>query len=186
MSFAVELYFGPPAEMLVLQVWGWLAEARVSSSMRESGYRPHLSLGISDRLHLGEVVAALEQFARQYAPFPLTFSSLGVFPTPEATVYLGVTVTHFLLNFHAQFQAVFEPCTEGLWEHYRVGAWVPHCTLAFGLPSNRVPEAIAIAQRVTLPIQTQGIALGITEVSPAHSKSLRLFPLGGGAVLSPA
>ena len=184
MSFAVELYLDPATEVIIRQVWDRLADAWVSASMRESGYRPHVSLGVSETLDLEGASAALEVLAQQQPPFTMTFSSLGIFLNAEATVFLGVTVTPALLAFHSEFQTRFQPYARGLWGHYRVGAWVPHCTLAFGLPLTQVPAAVAIAQEMTLPIQAQALALGITAVSPSHSELLRLFPLGGRAILT--
>lgn len=184
MSYAVELYLDPATEAVVRQVWDRLAEAGVSASMRESGYRPHVSLGVSDGLDLEGAGAALEALAGRRSPFKLTFSYLGVFRSSEATVFLGVTVTRALLALHAEFQARFQPFAQGLWDYYRVDAWVPHCTLAFDLPPSQVPAAVAIAQEVALPITAQAVALGITAVSPTSSESLRLFPLGGGSILT--
>ncbi len=182
MSYAVELYVDPATETIVRQVWDRLAEAGVSASMRESGYCPHVSLVVSDDLDLEGAGAALEALARRQPPFELTFSYLGVFRTSEATVFLGVTATRTLLALHAEFQARFQPFARGVWDYYRVDAWVPHCTLAFDLPSSQVPAAVAIAQEVALPITAQAVALGITAVSPSSSTSLRLFLLGGGTI----
>lgn len=184
MSYAVELYVDPATEAVVRQVWDRLAEAGVSASMRESGYRPHVSLGVSDGLDLEGASAALAVLARQWPPFELTFSYLGVFRTSTATLFLGVTATRALLALHAEFQARFQPYAPGLWAYYRVDAWVPHCTLAFDLPLSQVPAAVAIAQEIALPITVQAVALGLTAVSPTSSESLRFFPLGGGTILT--
>ncbi|MGB9801116.1 MAG: 2'-5' RNA ligase family protein [Thermanaerothrix sp.] len=183
MSFAVELYFDPTTDAMVRQAWDYLAEAGVSAVMRESGYRPHLTLGVSESLDLDGAGMALEGLARRYPPFALTLSSLGVFLASEATVFLGVTVTQTLLALHAEFQACIQPYAQGIWDYYRVDAWVPHCTLAFNLPPARVPEAVAIGQQIPLPIRAQVVALGITVLSPASSELLRLFPLGDPPIL---
>ncbi|MCX8025831.1 MAG: 2'-5' RNA ligase family protein [Thermanaerothrix sp.] len=184
MSYAVELYLDSATEAVVRQVWDRLADAAVSAVMRESGYRPHVSLGVGDGLDLEGAGTALEALAGRQPPFTLAFSYLGIFRASEATLFLGVTATRALLALHAEFQAHFQPFAQSIWDYYRVDAWVPHCTLAFGLPLNQVPSAVAITQEIALPLTAQAVALGITAISPTSSTTVRFFPLGGGTVLA--
>jgi hypothetical protein len=48
-------------------------------------------------------------------------------------------------------QAV-EPHADFLWEHYRPGVWVPHCTLAGGVDGDLVERALEAVLGAQLPI----------------------------------
>ena len=50
MPFVAELYFEPPAEERIRRAWKAIDAAGISDSMPKGGYRPHVSLGVCDRL----------------------------------------------------------------------------------------------------------------------------------------
>ena len=50
MPFVVELYFNPSTEACIRDVWEAIDDAGISDSMPKGGYRPHVSLGVCDRL----------------------------------------------------------------------------------------------------------------------------------------
>ena len=110
-----------------------IKKAGIGSSLLIAGYRPHVSLGVCSRIDSSAFEAELSIFAENVAPFPLTLSNVGVFPGAEAVVFLGVIVTERLLDVHAAFHKIFKKYVGEQSEHYAVGKWVPHCTLAFGL-----------------------------------------------------
>jgi 2'-5' RNA ligase len=57
------------------------------------------------------------------------------------------------------------------------GTWVPHCTLATDLEANRFGDALAIAKRTPLPLESRLVEAGIVEFRPV--KQLVSCPLGG-------
>lgn len=177
MAFAVELYFDAITDENVRRAWRAIIDAGISSSMLDGGYRPHVSLGVSNQLNVNEACKALASFAVGVSPFTLTLSSIGVFPA-EGVVFLGVTVTEKLLDLHARFHHIFQECAKDQWDYYHVGRWVPHCTLAFGLSTSRVAEAVSASQQITLPIHAQVKEIGVVEVSRTNCNTLCLYHLG--------
>ena len=178
MAFAVELYYDPPAEESVRCAWKAMAEAGINSSMLDGGYRPHVSLGVSDQLNVSDACKALETFASNNLPFTLTLSSIGVFPTAEGVLFLGVTVTQKLLDLHSEFHRFFRECAIDQWDYYRVEMWVPHCTLAFDLSASKIAEAISVCQQMALPIHARVQEIGVVQVTPAKCHTLCLYHLG--------
>ncbi|MEW6178882.1 MAG: 2'-5' RNA ligase family protein [Chloroflexota bacterium] len=178
MAFVVELYFDAVAEDSVRRIWKMIADAGISSSMLDGAFRPHVSLGVSNQLNLNEACSAMASFAASVSPFTLTFSNIGVFPTTEGVVFLGATVTQQLLNLHAEFHHVFQKFANDQWDYYRIGKWVPHCTLAFGLPANKIADTVAVCQQAALPIQAQVEEIEVVEIFPASFKTLCLYRLG--------
>ena len=175
MPFAVELRFYTQAEEQICDAWNAIHGAGIGSSLLDAGYRPHISLGVCNRLEPNAFAEVLSTFGASIAPFRLSLSSVGTFPGAEGVVFLGVTVTEQLLSLHAAFHKVFTAYAQEQSEHYAVGKWVPHCTLAFGLSERQIAEAVPISRRIPLPISAEVKAIGLMEVSPASCHTLCLY-----------
>lgn len=177
MPFAVELFFDTRAEKQICDAWKAIQNAEISSSLLDAGYRPHVSLGVCNRIDSSAFEEELSSFAESVAPFPLTLSSVGIFPGMEGVIFLGVTVTEHLLDIHAAFHKIFKSHVQEQSEHYAVGKWVPHCTLAFGLSESQLVEAVAICRGIPLPIAAEVKEIGLTEVSPTSHHILSSYQL---------
>ena len=179
MPFAVEMYMDGESETRVRRIWRALAEAGIKSSMLEAGYRPHISLAVCGELDINGLRQKLSLFAENTSPFALTFSNVGVFPLAEGVIFLGTVVTSNLLAIHAEFHRFFERYAKSQREHYRVGVWIPHCTLTFGLPNDLLGKAIEISRNEPLPIHSRIEEIGIAEVSPISAETLYSYTLVG-------
>ena len=172
MPFVVELYFDPSTEASIRGAWKAIDEAGISDSMPKGGYRPHVSLGVCNRLETDSLVQKLSIFAASVTPFQLSFPNIGIFSTSEGVVFLGVTVTEELLRVHAAFHEIFKKYAEDQREYYTVGRWVPHCTLAFGLSEDQIVEAVTVCRRIILPTSTEIKEIGVVEVSSTSCQTL--------------
>ena len=177
MPFVAELYFDAPTEARIRGAWKTLDEAGISDSMPKGGYRPHISLGVCDRLEINPLAQELSIFAAGVTPFQLSFPNIGIFSTSKGVVYLGATVTAQLLNVHTTFHEIFKKHAKEQREYYTVGQWVPHCTLAFGLSEDQIAEAVTVCRQVDLPVSTEVKEIGLVEVSPRGCRTLYSFSL---------
>lgn len=175
MPFVVELYFDPSTEASIRGAWTAIDEVGISDSMPKSGYRPHVSLGVCDHLETDSLVQELSTFAESITPFRLSLSNIGIFPTSEGVIFLGVTVTDQLLNIHRRFHKIFKKHAQEQREYYAVGRWTPHCTLAFGLSEEQIVEAVTICRQITLPILAEVKEIGVVKVSPTSCQTLSSF-----------
>ena len=178
MPFAVELFFDTQAEKQIRDIWKAVQNAGISSPLLDAGYRPHVSLGVCNRVEPSAFETELSIFAASIAPFPLSLSSVGTFPGAEGVIFLGVTVTERLLDVHAEFHKIFKKHAGEQSEHYAVGKWVPHCTLAFGLSERQIADAVSICRGFPLPVSTEVKEIGLMEVSPNSCQTLCLRKLG--------
>ncbi|MDE0297871.1 MAG: 2'-5' RNA ligase family protein [Candidatus Poribacteria bacterium] len=178
MPFAVELFFDTHAEKQICDAWEAIQKAGIGSSLLDDGYRPHVSLSVCGRIDSTAFEAGLFSFAESVVPFPLSLSNVGVFPGAEGVVFLGVTVTEHLLDVHAAFHKIFKKYAGEQSEHYAVGKWVPHCTLAFGLSERQIAEAVSICRGIPLPISAEVKEIGLMDVSPNSCQTLCLRKLG--------
>jgi len=174
MPYAVELALDPESAAVVRRAWRAMNDAGIAY-VAGSGARPHVSLGIWDTLDHDRAEAELKRFAAETSPVRLTFASVGLFP--GVAVFLAPAVTAELLDLHAGFHRRFERFGQASWDHYRPGAWVPHCTLATDLEPDQFGSALAIAGRVPLPLGCRLVEVGIVEFRPV--RQLASCPLGG-------
>ena len=152
MPYAVELTFDAASERAIAAVWQALADAGLSRSMLGKGYRPHISLGVCDELDVAGLAADLVRLAAGWSAFPVALTHVGHFPGDEGVLYYGLDTPPALVAPHAAFFAVLRRHASGVWEYYRPGLWVPHCTLAYGLAPDQMVAAIAVASQVALPM----------------------------------
>ena len=177
MPFVVALYFDPLTEEHIRSAWKAIDEAGISASMIKGDYRPHVSLGVCSHLDVNAFKSELVTFAETIEPFPLSLSSIGIFPTSEGVVFLGATVTEQLLNVHARFHKIFRKHAQEQREYYTVGRWVPHCTLAFGLSEHKIAETVTICRGIVLPIPAEVKKIGVAEVFPTSCQTLYVCDL---------
>ena len=177
MPFVAELYFDLSTEERIRCAWKAIDDAGISDSMPKGGYRPHVSLGVCDRLEINPLAQELTTFAASVTPFRLSFPNIGIFSTSEGVVYLGATATAQLLNVHTAFHEIFKKHAKEQREYYTVGQWVPHCTLAFGLSENQIAEVVTICRQIELPVSTEVTGIGLVEVSATGCQTLTSFSL---------
>lgn len=178
MPFVVELYLDPSTEASVRETWEAIAAAGLDSSMLKSGARPHVSLAISDHIDQAELIRATADFAASLSPFRLTLASIGSFPTAESVLFYGVTVTHTLLEVHAEYNRIFSRYARQPYAYYRVGTWVPHCTLASNLTSDQMTTALEIVRTISLPLYSTTYEMGLSHASSEAVDLIAQFRLG--------
>src|SRR5262249_16379816 len=144
--------------------------------MNERKYHPHISLGVSDNNKLNISSNELKEFSNSSQPLKVCLSSIGIFPTVEGVIFLGVTVTKELLGIHSKFYQKYPKWSDNIRSYYLPGNWVPHCTLAYGLNMKSIPEAIKICSNQALPIIGKLNEIALVEVPSGEIKFQ--IPLG--------
>lgn len=178
MSFAVQLYFDPVSDTAIRSLWETLASAGAPFSLRDSGNRPHFSLGLYKDLDIPACTGLLNSFAQTQPPFPLSIASLGIFHSEKTVVFLAPVANSYLLDLHKRVHQLFQdtvklPDTRYLPEH-----WTPHCALATRVPSHFLAQAITICCGISFPFSLSIEEIGIIEYPPVtHLCSFRLAGL---------
>jgi 2'-5' RNA ligase len=181
MAFAIELFFDQALETAVRQIWQDIAQSGLKSAMLEAQYQPHVSLAVCEALNMAAFAAEIEVFAAGQTPLPISLQNIGIFPTEEGVVFLGVTVTAELLAMHAAFHLAFARHGVDQWDYYLPGQWVPHCTLAYGLSHEEIGKACQIVQRASFPLKGWVRQIAITDVSPEKCDIMQTCHLGRSA-----
>jgi hypothetical protein len=179
MPYAIELYFDPATEKTIRDFWDVLAAAGIPSPLIPAGHRPHLTLAIYEGFDLERAGDDFLRFAGTVPPLRLTLPSIGIFPTQEGVLYIGVTPLVSLLDLHRRCHELLSPYTTGPREYYLPGRWVPHCTLTNNLSIEDIARGVPLCCQLGLPLIATVEEIGICEVSPAHCSTLTVHGVTG-------
>jgi 2'-5' RNA ligase superfamily len=179
MPFAIEMTFDAAAEERVRRIFRRIAGAGLPSRLLERGLAPHVSLAVCDELSPAEFAPRLAEFAAGERAQRIALATPSTFATAEGVLFLGPVVTRALLDLHARFHPLFERAAISPWSHYLPGAWVPHCTLTFGLDPKQLGEAMQVCAGAGLPIEATLESVAIVE--PRRAEIHASFPFGRAA-----
>ncbi|MDH7802419.1 MULTISPECIES: 2'-5' RNA ligase family protein [unclassified Rhizobium] len=74
----------------------------------------------------------------------ITFDAVKYFDNETMVLWAKPRSNRVLLGIHGRLLGHFDPLS--CHEHYRVGRWVPHCSLATAVPQSAKPAAIQWAE----------------------------------------
>lgn len=160
MVAALELYLDVDATRRLRTLWRALdAEGIPTLGSLHQKHRPHVSLAAAHRLDPHAVAEALSDFPVGRG-LTLDMDFVGQFV--GRVLWLGVTVTGDLLAHHRE---VHDRLTAGgveIWEHYRPGRWVPHCTVSLRVPNPMMAPAIRRCLEI-LPLRATVTGAAVTD-----------------------
>lgn len=101
--------------------------------------QPHVSLAVIHEGDPQQTIDVARHVATAFRTAVATrLASVGAFAGPRGVVFLAPTASAELLALHAAVHAELDARGIASWDLYRPAAWMPHCTLAFDLPPDRV------------------------------------------------
>lgn len=138
---------------------------------------PHVSLIPTDASDEDALVGRLVAAVVDAPPLRVVLSHLGWFS--GGVLFLGVTPTRELLEFHRLIHRACAPSPTAKWiDLYQPGAWVPHCTLAMGVPATARGDAQAAATAsFDLPIVVTPSCMELVIIDESRVESRHTFPL---------
>ncbi|XP_057983734.1 uncharacterized protein LOC131168378 [Malania oleifera] len=175
-GYAIELYFDPALENQVLKAWNVLARRQISTQLIEMESRPHITLFSSPFVEPAKLENIVKGFASKQEPLPLSFSSVGGFPSDNNVLFLAPTPTMSLLQFHSQLCDAMKKEGIEIGEEYRPESWIPYCSVALEVPKSRMGEAFCVLRDLKLPVTGYAMDIGLVEFSPV--RELFSFVLG--------
>jgi hypothetical protein len=158
---ALELYLDTDATRRLRALWQALEAEGIPTlaSLQDSKHRPHLSLAAASRLSPDAVAAALGD-APVGRGLVLDLDFVGQFV--GRVLWLGITPTVALLKRH---QAVHDRLAAGgveVWDQYRPGRWVPHCTVSLRVPNPLMGAAVRRCLEI-LPLRATVTGASVTD-----------------------
>ena len=176
MAYGIGLVFDPQTEAHIREVWCRLARQGFATPLARPGCLPHVSLILSETLHVDDLARDLEGLGHSPRRLEVRVSHLGVFTEPEIVLFYGMTPTARLLRLHADVARIYRRWSSAITARTHSGVWVPHCTLATRVEASRLSEAIAAAARPTLPWLATQVRLAIVQFDQVRVELLKVFP----------
>lgn len=168
MAFGIQLLFDPESDATLRRLWDVEAEAGLPFPLRDSGNSPHISPAIYDQLDIPGSTALLEALTQTFSLFPLTFSSLGIFPGEKTVIFLAPATNVHLFALHNQLHQVLPRVASSPHIFTLPSHWTPHCTLAKWVPSDLLAQSVTSGLSQPLPLTVAATAIGLVEYPPAQ------------------
>jgi 2'-5' RNA ligase len=161
MVAAVELYLDVHASRRLRTLWHALEAEGIPTlaSLQDDKHRPHVSLAAAGRLAPDAVSAALAGVEVGRA-LTMDLDFVGQFV--GRVLWLGVTATEELLAHHRLVHERLTAAAVDVWDHYRPGRWVPHCTVSLRVPNPLLAPAIRRCLEI-LPIRATVTGAAVTD-----------------------
>ncbi len=161
MVAALELYPDVDAARRIRTLWRALEDEGIPTlaSLQDAKHRPHVSLAAAARLDPEAVAQALEGLVVGRG-LTLQMDFAGQFV--GRVLWLGVTVTEELLAHHRAVHERLAAAGIEVWEHYRPGRWVPHCTVSLRVPNPQMAQAVRRCLEI-LPIRATVTGAAVTD-----------------------
>lgn len=166
MSFALVMYFDHASEKPIRTLWQKIADAGLTSSLPDSGVRPHLTLSVFNEIDCLPCEEELEIFARRTRLLNLEASHIGIFAVPEPVVFIAPTPTKDLITFHQHLINAIAPQATPTNKMYKPGSWVPHCTVALDFKKEDAPQIVRISMDFPLPFKLRATQIGVVRFQP--------------------
>ncbi|WP_199516909.1 2'-5' RNA ligase family protein [Nucisporomicrobium flavum] len=160
MVAALELYLDVDATRRIRTLWQALESEGVPTmaSLHER-HRPHVSLAAARTLPPETIAAALRGMeVGRGLTLDLDFAGQFV----GRVLWLGVTVTEELLAHHRAVHDRLAAAGVEVWDHYRPGRWVPHCTVSMRVPNPVMGAAVRRCLEI-LPVRAQVVGAAVTD-----------------------
>jgi 2'-5' RNA ligase superfamily len=182
MAYGIGLVFDPQTEAHIREVWCRLARQGFATPLARPGCLPHVSLILSETLHVDDLARDLEGLRHSPRRLEVRVSHVGVLTEPELVLFYGLTPTDQLLRVHADVARIYRRWSSAITARTQPGVWVPHCTLATQVDASRLSDAIAAAATLTLPWVATQVRLAMVQFDQVGVELLRIFPWQGSPV----
>ena len=161
MVAALELYLDVDATRRVRTLWRALEDEGIPTlaSLLNDKHRPHVSLAAARTLAPDAVAAALDGLDVGRG-LNLQMDFVGQFV--GRVLWLGVTPTAELLTHHREIHDRLAAAGVEVWDLYRPGRWVPHCTVSLRVPNPLMAPAIRRCLEI-LPLHATVTGASITD-----------------------
>lgn len=127
----------------ILKLWDEASIFEAKGSMQELGYSLHLTLAVFEQSP-GDVSAIMAEVFSVQKELLITFDAVKYFDDETMVLWAKPRSNHTLSDIHSRLHSHFDPLS--CHEHYRVGRWVPHCSIATKVPQSAKPAAIQWAE----------------------------------------
>lgn len=172
MPYGISLKSRHASASEIEKLWDEASVFEPVSSMQELNYPPHLTLAVFPEYPVG-VGTILSKVFSSRSKLSITFEAVKYFDNDLIVLWAKPSLDQALLDLHKALHSYFDPLV--CHEHYRVGRWVPHCSLATKVPQHAKSAAIEWAESKKIDFSVTFDVADFVEFAPVvvHNE----FPL---------
>lgn len=175
-TYAVSLHFSQNINKIITSAVTSIAEETGSRFIIENKIPPHVTIGAfrATKEKEQKLIRLVEDFSKSQKSGTVHFNEIEnfkgkvLFLKPEKDEFLS----EMNKSLHALLLQEFEKGENG-W--YLPDIWFPHTTLSTRLNQSQFPKALAIAEKIPLPLTAEVCEIGLYKCSPFLE--LKRYPL---------
>ena len=154
MPFSINIRSDNDSSKPIRSLWRECALLEEPPSMEVLGYPPHLSLAVYDDIDETILFNAFDTAFTELAKVTVRFERLSYFDAGDRVIlWADPILPSVIAEIHNHIHQLID--ADLCRPNYRPGAWVPHCSLAIAIDSNRRNAAIALSKRLISPIEVE-------------------------------
>lgn len=166
-TYAVSLQFSKDVNEIISTAVSSIAEETGNPFIIENGIPPHITIGAfhASPEDKGKLLCLVEEFSRNQKTGVVHFTGIGNFK--EKVLFLKPEKDGFLTEINSSLHDLILPEFEkGENGYYLPKFWFPHTTLATRLNQKQFAGALAIAEKIQLPLKAETCEIGFYQCSP--------------------
>jgi hypothetical protein len=168
MPFAFEMCFDGESDKKIMSIWEALVNNNLPSYMLEKMSKPHITLGIYDRMDIPEAGRLLSDFCGGHKKFSVFLAFIGTFISKENVIFVAPNMTNELGTIHENFHAIFSAHNKSSWFYYLPSVWQPHCSMAIEVPDKDYMRSFEVIRKSFQPMQVTIESIGLVEYFPIN------------------
>jgi 2'-5' RNA ligase len=172
--YAIVLDLDEPAAAAVREITEQVVRGVGRRDISVANVAPHVTLAACGTLDVDAFRSRLAGVAERTPSVATTLASLGVFPTEERVIFLAPTISRELVDLQLHVIKQLHDIDAEIERYWLPGQWVPHCTLATGIPPELIATAMDGALKSLQPISASLLRLSLFEITSPR----RLYAFG--------
>lgn len=145
-TVAIELSFDSLSDRRLTAIWAKLEREYPKCGVAELGARPHVSLAVFREAEPPQLEQVVSTLAAKLPLLVLDFVRVSTFRSIEGVVFLAPAASAELEAAHAALMSLLGAAKSAVHPYYRENTWVPHCTIATGVPPTSLDHVLHVAR----------------------------------------
>jgi hypothetical protein len=160
--------FDERTDELIKNTWKELKEKSISTYAYEvKNRKPHITLASYNNLNETDFIKQMNETYKNQSEIGITFNTIGTFLNSGA-LFFSPTVTKDLIEFHFNHHKDFKRFNDNPNSLYSPDNWIPHCTIANRLSSEKLNEAFNYCSKRHRTILGKIVEVALIDVSEKH------------------
>lgn len=163
--YLVSIYFDESTEKKIQNLMKNVAKETGNTFMPDNHVPPHITVAAVETKHEVELLAYVEEAAKQICTGDIEFVSVGTFSSQ--VIYIQPVLNEYLHNLSVLLSHKLERMEETrMRPFYQPFSWLPHCTIGKQLSGVQMVQAFVVLQKQFVPIDGKVERIGVAKTNP--------------------